>query len=345
MELSTSQHYINHYNHHGLIIQPMSIPSSTPYNSHCTNEAFPHRHKLVISTHDYTTLYDECRCKPSQLTEDEWDPILRLRDEQLRDATIAIVEHANTVYNLNAILVAQRAKDGDMAIDYDRGGNGFLCEAYHVAKNYVYEYKSLSTRCDKKQIINRCYFLQTVATNTIIYLDDWRLMDMIRKPYLGLPLHGNTFLQITSTVRNVNKNRTNDLLKMTELSGRNIRPYQTYDRFIMQASPMEDDYTGIQQVSISCANVIKNILNDDNVDIMALRRYTFFDGWLAYCEGISYPKHPHAFFANERLEEWDMHSKTKSNQRYNRDRHLYNPDKSGDTLINMIAMNFNQYDW
>ena len=319
MELITRHQNVTQRNPHGLITQPLTNPSSSPYNSHCIIDAFPHRHKLVISTHEYTMLYDECRCKPSQLTEDEWNPILRLRDEQLRDATIAIVDYATTVYNLPPINVEYRERNGH-------------ARYLGVNKLNTTAYKSLSTPCDKDNLprprvtsyaVNSGHFLQTVATNTIIHLNDWRVMDMIRKPYFSLRLHGNNFLQIASTIRNINKNRIIDLLNMTELSGRRLRPYLGYGSFVMNTSPADEDYTGILQVSIVRANVIKNILTDANVDIMSMSRYTFFHEWITDCEVMSNPHHQHKFFADECKEGNEMFEWATSNQRFNHANHIY----------------------
>ena len=158
-------------------------------------------------------------------------------------------------------------------------------------------------------------FLQTVATNTIINLDDWRLMYMIMKPIFNILLHGNNFLQISSFTRYTNRNRTINLLKRTELSGRNFvmiyRQMQYIDNYI-DVEAAVDDHSGILSVPISRGIVVKNILSDDNVDIMSMRRFTFFDEWYNKCETM-HPQHQHRFFANEQDEVEDMRRRSISN--------------------------------
>ena len=285
-------------NPHGLILQPLQKRSSTPYDCHCEQLSFPHRHKLVIEVYHHPIVFDECRCKPDTLTQDEWTSLLRMRDEYLRDVTIAM-------------LTDNEGCDVVQCIPLTLGRLSPPSKYQHYVKNY--NYKSLRMDFDIRfDILNCGSFLQTVATDSIIHLNDWRLMDMIMKPSFNLTLHGNDFLQINSTITKSNKNRTIELLKRTEFSGRQLMVYTNY-QYTIQPSVLLHDDNGIIQVPISRANVIKNLLSDDNVDIMSLRRYTFFDDWFTKCEHM-HPQQQQRYFADEVGEINDRLAKVISNR-------------------------------
>ena len=304
MELAASKNFITLNNIHGLVLRPWSNTSYSQYNCHCTKMTFPHKHKLVIGNGEYSLAFDECRCKPSKLTEDEWSAILRRRDENLRDLTMSMFDDPNTnMYTIINYPSVNVARTSSATVGLECNCNEGSMEFDTIA----YPSKLLSNWKNDKKIISNCgSFLQTVATNSIINLNDWRLMDIIMDSRCHILLHGNDFLQISSTIT-IDRNRTLELLKKTQLSGRDFTLHPS-GRPFARTQPLIEDYRGMLQIPISCANVIKNILDDVNVDIMSMRRYTFFDDWYYDCQSIQHPQHQHMYFANEAMEFLDMYN-------------------------------------
>ena len=196
-------------------------PSIPEYYCHCTNLSYPHRHKLIIVSIPNRSphVFDECRCKPYNLTQDEWTLLLRERDERLQSMTLSLFidEFKGTsstidgelLLNTNGVLV-QRNRFTKSSLD---GEDSHKCKMLNLWR------PRCLTTANEVYLINNGRFLQTVATNSIINLSDWRLMDIIMKPCFNLRLHGNDFLQINSIIEPINKNRTIKLLEKTEFSG------------------------------------------------------------------------------------------------------------------------------